>query len=483
MQSTAVFRGVKRPTRMLSGITVVAVMTKPYPCPHGKCIYCPGGPEFGTPQSYVGSEPALMRGIQTNFDPYEQVYMRLKQYEALGHIPSKVEVIIMGGTFTAMPVDYQVSFVASVFEAFNRYPDPKPTSIPPLSEVHLRNESARIRVVGLTIETRPDWAKEKQIDLMLYLGATKVELGVQSIYNDVLNAVSRGHSVEDVIEATRLLKDAGYKVAYHIMPGLPGSNTDRDIAMIREIFDNPDYRPDMLKIYPVVVVEGTKLYELWRLGVYKPLTDEDAIDLISEFYKYIPKWVRVMRIQRDIPAPLIVAGPRKSNLRELIEKRVVEKGVKINEIRYREVGRQLAYRCRKPDKISIAREYYEASMGMEIFLAVEDVENNIIIGLLRLRIPSEKAHRREINSRTALVRELHIYGPQIPIGNHSSDSWQHRGWGAKLLRVAEEIARYEFNCNTMYVLSGVGAREYYRKLGYRRLGEAPYMVKRLSSDL
>ncbi len=474
---------VKRPTRMLSGITIVAVMTKPYPCPHGRCIYCPGGPEFGTPQSYIGNEPALMRGIQTNFDPYEQVRLRLKQYEALGHIPSKVEVIIMGGTFTAMPTDYQIWFVTNIFEAFNRYPDLRPASLPSLEEAHLRNETAKIRVVGLTIETRPDWAKEKQIDFMLYLGATKVELGVQSIYDDVLKFVARGHTIEDVVESTRLLKDAGYKVVYHIMPGLPKSDHNRDIAMIREIFENPDYRPDMLKIYPVVVVEGTKLYDIWRAGGYIALTDDVAVELISEFYRYIPRWVRVMRIQRDIPAQLIIAGPKKANLRELIEKKAIEKGIEINEIRYREVGRQFLYRGRKPGCISITREYYEASKGIEIFLAIEDTDNNIVIGLLRLRIPSEKAHRKEINNRIALVRELHIYGPQVPINIHIDDAWQHKGWGAKLLEVAEEIARYEFNCNKIYVLSGVGVREYYRKLGYKRLNETPYMVKELTDKV
>lgn len=478
-----IFKEVKRPTRMLSGITVVAVMTKPYPCPHGRCIYCPGGPEFGTPQSYIGNEPALMRGIQTNFDPYEQVLLRLKQYEALNHIPSKVEVIIMGGTFTAMPMDYQEWFVTNIFEAFNRYPNPRPTTMPSLEEAHLRNETARIRVVGLTIETRPDWAKEKQIDFMLYLGATKVELGVQSIYDDVLHFISRGHTVKDVVESTRLLKDAGYKVVYHIMPGLPGSDCDRDIAMIREIFENPDYRPDMLKIYPVVVVEKTKLYELWKSGRYTALTDEEAIELLSEFYRYIPKWVRIMRIQRDIPAPLIVAGPRKANLRELVEGRAIKKGIRINEIRFREVGRQILYRGKKLGSISITREYYEASEGMEVFLAVEDVDNNIIIGLLRLRIPSEKAHRMEIDSRTALVREIHIYGPQVPIDMHVDDAWQHKGWGARLLETAEEIARYEFNCNRIYILSGVGVREYYRKLGYRRLDRTPYMFKELESHV
>jgi len=472
-------KSIKRITRALSGVTVVAVMTKPYPCPHGKCIYCPGGPEFGTPQSYIGREPALMRGLQTNFDPYEQTQLRLRQYEINGHIPSKVEVIVMGGTFTAMPRDYQEWFIVNIFEAINRYPEPKPSVLPSLEEAHLRNETARIRVVGLTIETRPDWAKEKQIDFMLYLGATKVEIGVQSIYDDVLKYINRGHTVKDVIEATRLLKDAGFKVVYHIMPGLPKSDHDRDIAMIREIFENPDFRPDMLKIYPTLVVEGTKLYELWRQDLYKPLTDEEAIELLSEFYRYIPRWVRVMRIQRDIPAELIVAGPRKANLRELVERRALEKGIIINEIRFREVGRQYLYRGKRAHKITITREYYEASMGTEIFLAAEDIENNIIVGLLRLRIPSEKAHRPEINPRTAIVRELHIYGLQVPIGSYIDDAWQHKGWGRELLRTAETIAREEFSCTKIYVLSGVGAREYYRKYGYRRAPNSIYMVKDL----
>uniref|UniRef100_A0A7C5XFM7 Elongator complex protein 3 n=1 Tax=Ignisphaera aggregans TaxID=334771 RepID=A0A7C5XFM7_9CREN len=478
-----IFNEVKRPTRMLSGVTIVAVMTKPYPCPHGRCIYCPGGPEFGTPQSYIGNEPALMRGIQTNFDPYEQVRLRLRQYEILGHIPSKVEIIIMGGTFSAMPIDYQEWFVTNVFEAVNRYPMPKPETMSSLKEAHLRNETAKIRVVGLTIETRPDWAKEKQIDFMLYLGATKVELGVQSIYDDVLKFISRGHSVKDTVEATRLLKDAGYKVVYHIMPGLPKSDLDKDLEMVKEIFENPDYKPDMLKIYPVLVIEGTKLYDLWREGLYKALNDDEAIELISEFYRYIPRWARIMRIQRDIPASLIIAGPKKANLRELIEKKAIEKGIKINEIRFREVGRQLLYKNKKLNKITITKEYYEASKGIEIFLAAEDIENDILIGLLRLRIPSEKPHRAEIDTRTALVRELHIYGPQVPIGSYINDAWQHKGWGMKLLRIAEEIARFEFNCNKIYVLSGVGVREYYRKQGYRKLSELPYMVKELKNSI
>ncbi|MEM1526132.1 MAG: tRNA uridine(34) 5-carboxymethylaminomethyl modification radical SAM/GNAT enzyme Elp3 [Ignisphaera sp.] len=474
-------RSVKRPTRMLSGVIVVAIMTKPYPCPHGKCIYCPGGPDYGTPQSYIGEEPALMRGIQTGFDPYLQFHLRLRQYEFLGHIPNKVDVVVMGGTFTAMPLDYQEWFITNIYEAANRYPKPKPEVPPSLEEAQIRNETSSIRIIGLTIETRPDVCKETHVNIMLKFGATKVEIGVQSIYDDILRIIERGHSSKDIIEATRILKDAGFKVAYHIMPGLPGSDPDKDLGMIRELFENQDFKPDMLKIYPTLVVEGTKLYEMWRRGIYKALTDEEAVELIAKMYRYIPKWVRVIRIQRDIPAQLILAGPKKANLRELVEKQALKMGIEINEIRFREVGRQALYRGIKPSIVEITKEVYEASKGVEIFLAAEDIENKVLVGLLRLRIPSSYAHRPEVDSRTAIVRELHVYGPQIPIGRYWESGWQHRGWGSKLLKLAEEIARYEFGCTKILVLSGVGAREYYRKHGYDRPQGSPYMVKSLAN--
>ncbi len=472
----------KRPSRTLSGITIVAVMTHPYPCPHGKCIYCPGGPDYGTPQSYIGREPALMRAIHAGFDPYEQVRIRLHQYELLGHRPSKVELIIMGGTFTAMPLDYQEWFVTMALEALNRYPEPKPKRFISLEEAQLRNETARIRCIGLTIETRPDWAKEKHADWMLHLGATKVEIGVQSIYDDILKLIERGHTVRDTIEATRILKDSGFKVVYHIMPGLPGSDVDKDIEMIKTIFEDPDFRPDMLKIYPTLVIKGTKLYEWWRQGRYNPLSDEEAIELISEMYRYIPKYVRVMRVQRDIPAPIIEAGPRKGNLRELVEKRCLEKGIKINEIRFREVGHQLWKYGKMPDPkyTKITRITYEASGGIEEFLAVEDTKNDIIIGFIRMRIPSEKAHRWEIDVKTAIIRELHIYGPQVPIGEKPLFEWQHQGWGSKLLKEAERIAVEEYDMKKMIILSGIGVREYYRKHGYYRPPNSPYMHKKLA---
>uniref|UniRef100_A0A7C2Z925 tRNA carboxymethyluridine synthase n=1 Tax=Ignisphaera aggregans TaxID=334771 RepID=A0A7C2Z925_9CREN len=466
---------------MLSGVLVVAIMTKPYPCPHGKCIYCPGGPEHGTPQSYVGKEPALMRGIQTGFDPYSQFHLRIRQYEHLGHRPSKVDVVVMGGTFTAMPLDYQEWFVTSIYEAANRYPKPRPQELPCLEEAQIRNETASIRIVGLTIETRPDYCKEKHVDQILRFGATKVELGVQSIYEEILRRVNRGHSVRDTVDSTRISKDAGLKVAYHIMLGLPGSDPDKDVDMVREIFENPDFRPDMLKIYPTLVIEGTKLYDLWKRGEYRALTDEEAVEIIAKMYRYIPKWVRVIRIQRDIPADLITAGPKKANLRELVEKRVLELGMAIREIRFREVGRQAVFRGIRPRHVEFTKEVYEASKGVEVFLAAEDQHNNVLIGLLRLRIPSTSPHRPEIDSRTAMIRELHVYGPQIPVGEYWENGWQHRGWGSKLLKIAEEVARYEFSCTKILVLSGVGAREYYRLHGYSRLANSPYMFKDLTN--
>ncbi|MEM0362233.1 MAG: tRNA uridine(34) 5-carboxymethylaminomethyl modification radical SAM/GNAT enzyme Elp3 [Sulfolobaceae archaeon] len=470
---------IRKPTRMLSGITVVAIMTHPHSCPHGKCIFCPGGADVGTPQSYYGREPTLMRAIENNYDPFYQVHSRLKQYVNNGHTPSKVELIIMGGTFLSLPIDYQEWFVTNALEAMNRFPDSTKPSFTYLEDAQLRNEKANVRCVGITIETKPDWAKEWHADQMLRLGATKVELGVQTIYDDILKFTNRGHTVKDSIEATRIMKDSGFKVVYHIMLGLPGSDPDKDLEAFKEIFHNPDYRPDMLKIYPTLVVETAPLVNLWKRGIYKPYDTETLIELISEMYRYIPKWVRVMRIQRDIPANIILDGNKKGNLRELVEKRALEKGIKINEIRSREVGMVWQHKGILPDEndIKLYKEVYEASEGTEIFLSFED-SNEILIGYLRLRIPSSKAHRKEINGKVAIVRELHIYGIEVPVGMWDDLGFQHKGYGGKLLAEAERIAREEFDARKILVLSGIGAREYYMKKGYVK--EGPYMAKILA---
>ncbi len=478
---------IKKMTRILSGVATVAVMAKPYECPHGRCIYCPGGVEYGTPQSYIGDEPALMRARRVNYDPYLQVQVRLKQYrDYIGWYPSKVEVIVMGGTFLAYPQDYQEFFITEIYRAMNDFPDTQSPTKTTLEAEQERNEKASVRCVGLTIETRPDWGLEKHADLMLRFGATKVELGVQSIYDDVLTLIKRGHSVSDVIKSTRILKDSGFKVAYHVMPGLPGSDPNRDIEVIKTIFSDSSFRPDYLKIYPTLVIAGTELHKMWVRGEYRALSDEEAVKLISEMYRYIPEYVRIQRVQRDVPAQIIIDGPRKGNLRELIEERCVREGIKIREIRWREAGRALMKRGIIPrlETLELRRMRYEASDGIEEFLSIEDPEGDVVAGILRLRIPSQHAHRPEVaGGGKALIRELHVYGVPLAPGDepHTNLELQHRGFGKKLLLEAERIAVEEYDAREILVLSGVGVRDYYRSLGYRKLQNSPYMHKNLKS--
>ncbi|WP_297490103.1 tRNA uridine(34) 5-carboxymethylaminomethyl modification radical SAM/GNAT enzyme Elp3 [Thermococcus sp.] len=505
----------RKPTRTISGVAVVAMMTKPFPCPHGRCIYCPGGPSVGSPQSYTGKEPSALRAVQSAYHPYIIMMRRLKQLTDIGHDVDKVEVIIQGGTFPAVDLDYQEWYVKEAFKAMNDFPyfreienledklvrlivkgdksvleeDPKfreawlKTHRKPyyyLEDEQRKNEKARARMVGLTIETRPDWAFERQIDRMLRFGTTRVELGVQTVFNFIHERTRRGHGVEEIVKATQLLRDAGLKINYHIMPGLPGSNFERDLYTFRTIFEDPRFRPDMLKIYPTLVTADAPLYAWYKAGKYRPYTTEEAVELLVEAYKFFPKWVRVMRIQRDIPAKLIVAGVKHSNLGQLVFNELVKRGIRPREIRFREVGHQMQKFGVEPevDHIRLLREEYEAAGGKEIFLSFEDVKNDILIGFLRLRIPSERAHRKEVNCcPSAIVRELHVYGPLVPIGGKPKYEWQHRGYGRELLSEAERIAREEFEVKKMLVISGVGVREYYRKFGYRKNG--PYVAKRL----
>ncbi len=449
--------------RTASGVAPVAVMTAPYYCPHGRCIMCPGGPfsDFESPQSYIGREPAAIRAAQHGFEPYEQVKARLYQIEEIGHDFEKVELILMGGTLTARPLDYQRGFVRGCLEAMKEF-----------GEVRGRE----IRNTGITFETRPDYAKEKEIDRMLEMGATKVELGVQHVNNEILENIERGHSVEDSIEANRKVRDSALKVGFHLMLGLPGSTPEDDKKMFERIFHDSNFKPDYLKIYPTLVVKGTKLYELWKRGEYAPIYEEEAIDIIAYAKRIIPRWVRIQRIQRDIPAQHIEAGVKKSNLRQLAKERLHEMGDKCQCIRCREVGlSRLAGRIADESNIKFLSERYEACKGTEYFLYYEDVENDILIALLRLRFPYEP-HREELK-HAALVRDLHVYGELVGLGERKAHSWQHRGYGARLLKQAEEIA-VDNEYRKIAVMSGIGVREYYARVGYMR--EGPFMVKWLS---
>ena len=455
---------LKKPSRTLSGVAIVAIMTSPFPCPHGKCIYCPGGPDKGTAQSYTGHEPAALRASQHNFDPYEQVRARIEQLNVIGHPTDKIDLIIMGGTFTARPQSYQEWFVKRAFDAMNGFIAKN------LEEAQLINESAKNRCIGLTVETRPDWFMEREIDFALSLGATRVELGIQTVYDDILKLVKRGHGVKESVIATRLAKDAGFKINYHMMPGLPGSSIEKDFQAFKAIFEDERFKPDMLKIYPTLVVKGTVLYDMWKRGEYEPYSLEEMIDLLVRVKRIVPPWVRIQRIQRDIPAKFIEAGVKRSDLRAIVQREMKRRGFECKCIRCREVGRKGG------EKFKMVRRDYRASSGLEIFLSHEDEEYDSIASYLRLRLPSENAHRAEIRG-AAIVREVKVFGRELPIGERDKDAWQHRGFGRELVREAERIAKEEWGVSRIIVISGVGVRNYYRKLGYERIG--PYMGKNL----
>ena len=464
-----------KPVRTISGVAVVSVMTSPAPCPHGRCVPCPGGVEKGTPQSYIGLEPAAQRGAQHGYNPFKQVLARLKELSELGHDVDKVEIIVMGGTFPARPKNYKEWFMLGIFNALNVFGRKRVKIENDLEKAKRKNEKAKARCVGVTFETRPDYAREEHIIEMLKFGGTKVELGVQSIYDDVLELIKRGHSVEDTITATRLLKDSAFKVGYHIMPGLPGSDFERDLKMFKELFTNEDFKPDYLKIYPTLVVEGTELYEWYKKGIYKPYTTEEVVELIARAKKYVPEWVRIQRIQRDIPVTHAI-GLDKGNIRQIIHERLKELGYECRCIRCREVGHKLR-NVKITDEViknaELVIRKYKASKGVEYFISYELPDYDALIGFIRLRFPY-KPFIPALEG-CALIRELHVYGKAVPLGKKESDAFQHRGFGEKLLKTAEEIAKEKFD--KIAVISGIGVREYYRKFGYRKKFE--YMVKKL----
>jgi elongator complex protein 3 len=465
----------RKNTRTISGVTVIAVMAKPFPCPQLEpCAYCPGGPPFGVPQSYTGFEPAAMRGLQNEFDPYLQVKSRIEQLQAIGHDVDKTELIIMGGTFPATSINYQTWFIQRCLDAITA----KESSS--LEEAKKNAETSRIRNAGITIETRPDWAKETHVDRMLSMGVTRVELGVQNPSDEIYRLVGRKHKVEDVVEATRVMKDAGLKIVYHLMPGLPGSNKEKDLEAFKGVFTNTDFKPDMIKIYPCLVLKDTGVYKWYRDGTYKPYTNEEAANIVVEIKKIIPSWTRIMRVQRDIPAPLIVAGVNRSNLRQLVQQKLKEQRTRCRCIRCREVGHRMVIDKVRldPERVKVLTTRYAASEGEEIFISAEDPENDVLIGYLRLRIPSEKAHRPELKANPcSLVRELHVYGPLVPVGKRLARAWQHKGYGGILLAEAERITRENYDLKKILVMSALGTKQYYVRFGYQYCGV--YMSKTL----
>ena len=472
---------IAKPIRTSSGIAVVAVMCKPHRCPHisytgNICVYCPGGPdsdfEYST-QSYTGYEPTSMRAIRARYDPYEQARGRVDQIKSLGHSVDKVEYIIMGGTFMSLPEPYREEFIAQLHNALSGY-----TSTD-VDEAVSAAEMSNTKCVGITIETRPDYCLDTHLSSMLRYGCTRLEIGVQSLYEDVARDTNRGHTVAAVAHTFCLAKDAGFKVVSHMMPDLPNVGMERDLAQFQEYFENPAFRTDGLKIYPTLVIRGTGLYELWRTGRYKNYTPNALIDLVARILALIPPWTRIYRVQRDIPMPLVTAGVENGNLRELALARMKDFGTTCRDVRTREVGVNEVKNKIRPEQVELVRRDYVANGGWETFLAYEDPTQDILIALLRLRKCSKETTFRPelVGQQTSLVRELHVYGSAVPVHARDPKKFQHQGYGTLLMEEAERIARDEHRSQKMAVISGVGVRGYYRRLGYWLDG--PYMSKML----
>ncbi|MCK5510438.1 tRNA uridine(34) 5-carboxymethylaminomethyl modification radical SAM/GNAT enzyme Elp3 [Candidatus Parcubacteria bacterium] len=471
----------KRAVRTMSGIAPVAVLTKPYHCP-GKCAYCPT--EKNVPQSYLSNEPAVMRAIRCNYNPYVQAQDRLRALVANGHEPTKIELIVIGGTWSYLPKKYKYWYVLNLFAGANGFKKinnqyPINLSIKKLKELLIieqkRNEKTKYKIIGLTLETRPDYINEKELLEMREFGCTRVEIGVQCLDDEILKLNKRGHGVAEIAKATALLKQFGFKVTYHLMPGLPGATPAKDFKMFKTLFSDKRFQPDQIKFYPTVVTRGSLLYRWWKQGKYKPYSDKILRNLIIKCKNIVPEYVRIIRLIRDIPGESIIAGNLITNLRQVMK----DEGARCRCIRCREARERVSItNCR----LHITN--YFASGGEEYFIAFESKDGKILYGFCRLRLPVCNAlDKRKLGfsviQEAALIRELHVYGELVSVAkNKKKNKIQHSGLGKKLLVEAEKIA-FKNSYKKIVVISGVGVRDYYRKFGYRLNGT--YMVKAIKA--
>lgn len=453
----------RRTIRTLSGIAPVAVLTKPFLCP-GNCAYCPS--EKDVPQSYLSNEPAVMRAIRCGYAPYLQVQTRLEALENNGHEPTKIELIVIGGTWSYFPEQYKYWYIAECFRGANEYNTKKSAKIRSNTKIEKlkerlkieqkKNEKSEYKIIGLTLETRQDYINDTELLEMRDLGATRVEIGVQAIDDKILAKNLRGHDTQSTIDATKLLKEYGFKVTYHFMSGLPGSNPKKDFEMFEKICKYKDFCPDQIKFYPTVVTKGSLLYEWWKKGDYKPYSDKVLQDLIIKCKAIIPKYIRVIRLIRDIPGESIIAGNKITNLRQIMQ----DKGLKCNCIRCREVKDNIKNLKLKDLKLDIIK--YNASEGKEFFISYNSKDKKTLYGFCRLRL----------DKGMATIRELHVYGQLVSIG--TKKNVQHMGIGKRLIQKAEKISK-ENKKSSLRIISGIGVREYYRKLGYKL--KNTYMIK------
>ncbi len=490
----------KRAVRTISGVSPIGILTKPYPCP-GKCTYCPT--EARMPKSYLSSQPAAARAVRNNFHPFRQVTSRMAALSDSGHPTSKLEVIVMGGTWSFLPTRYQSWYVKRVFDAANQFNSQSSISnlqSKTLPEAQKKNETAEHRIIGLTLETRPDFINERELVRMRKYGCTRIEIGVQTLDDEVQRLTKRGHDQRHVIRAMKLMKDFGFKVCFHLMPGLPGSTPEKDLVWMREVFENPDFRPDFIKIYPCQVLPNSELEHTWRAGKFTPLRDKELVQLLLQFKTFVPPWTRIMRLMRDIPVSEVLDGVKFSNLRQILksqpEKLRELVGGKFWQdhdlqhatwpcqcIRCREVGFSFlnegagTFPRIQKEPILVRRDY-EASGGLETFLSFETEDRKHLFALLRLRRPSGQkfSHFSSVLHDAALIREVHSYGTEIVVGD-SAGVGQHRGLGRRLIQEAERIARDEWGLKRMTIIAGVGTREYYKKFGYEL--RSTYMTKKL----
>lgn len=483
---------IKRQVRTLSGIAPIAVLTKPYPCP-GNCAYCPN--EKNMPKSYLSNEPAVMRALLCKFNPYEQVQLRLRALTNNGHATDKLELIVMGGTWSFLPKNYRYWYIKECFRAANDFPqnkkikkqENKTTNLTTLSlqlkKEQRRNQQAGNRIIGLTLETRPDYINKTELWQMRQLGCTRIEIGVQHIDDKILSLNQRGHGAAQTIQATRLMRQFGFKITYHIMLNLPGSTVAKDFKMFQTIYNNPHFQPDQIKIYPTVVAKGALIYQWHKQKKWRPYSTRQLINLIIKIKSITPPWVRIIRVIRDIPEESIIAGNKITNLRQIIKSEMEKKKIYCNCIRCREAGHALKITNHKLQvtkksqipKSKIIKRKYKVNQGTEYFLSFESKDKKILYAFCRLFLPQ--------NSETALIRELHTYGQLRPIDQKTSihsdttSQIQHTGLGKKLLAQAEIISQQK-KYQRLKIISGIGVRSYYRQLGYRL--SQTYMVKQLT---
>ncbi len=503
---------IKRAVRTLSGVAPIHVMTAPLGCP-ANCLYCPNEP--GMPKSYLSNQPGSMRAILNDFDPYKQATMRLRALHQNGHHPEKIELIENGGTWTALPRRYRVWFITRCYEAANDFDpavqtasadfvppknshlivlnklkgrdntldatlrlqdDDEADLLPALYAAQKKNETATYRIIGVTVETRPDWLADDELKHLRDIGCTKLEIGVQSIDDTVLKYNNRGHDVQTVIDSTRRLRDAGFKVAYHMMPGMFKATAEGDVAMFKRLFDDAAFKPDFLKVYPCVVVKEAPLYKLWERGLFVPYTSEVLLETLIRIKQLFPRYCRVARLVRDIPSDSISGGNKITNLREVVQSEVKKRGLQCQCIRCREISA-----AAKLEELKLNEMVYETVGGAEHFLTFDSIADDRLYAFLRLRLPSDRANDMtklfpEL-AGAALVREIHTYGKLAQLSTDGKETTaQHTGLGKQLMTRAEEIARAN-GFNKIAVIAGIGTREYYRKLGY--VLEGTYMVKTL----